>query len=83
MGSHLPFNELGLTSMYIMKVFISLATLVAVAVAQDGYANVNGVTSGGAGGTTTTVSAVAAFQTAIKVWFTRACVTFPPTYTRV
>ncbi|KAF9488892.1 polysaccharide lyase family 1 protein [Pleurotus eryngii] len=49
-----------------MKVIVLLSLLVSSAVAQDGYAALNGGTTGGAGGTTTTVSVAAAFQTAIK-----------------
>ncbi|RDB25868.1 putative pectate lyase A [Hypsizygus marmoreus] len=48
------------------SVLLVLSAVFTVVVAQDGYASLNGGTKGGAGGTTTTVSAVAAFQTAIK-----------------
>ncbi|KAF8640244.1 hypothetical protein AX16_010139 [Volvariella volvacea WC 439] len=43
-----------------------LACVFAGVRAQDGYAMVNGVTTGGAGGPTTTVSSASAFQTAVR-----------------
>ncbi|KAK7044103.1 hypothetical protein VNI00_007819 [Paramarasmius palmivorus] len=46
--------------------FLPLLLPATLTVAQDGYAALNGGTTGGKGGTTTTVSATAAFQTAIK-----------------
>ncbi|KAF8071988.1 pectin lyase fold/virulence factor [Lyophyllum atratum] len=52
--------------MMMIKTLLVIFSLFAAAVAQDGYASQNGGTKGDAGGTTTTVSAAAAFQTAIK-----------------
>ncbi|KAF9266478.1 polysaccharide lyase family 1 protein [Marasmius fiardii PR-910] len=52
--------------MFLLRIPWLLLAFVCSVAAQDGYASQNGGTTGGTGGITTTVSAAAAFETAIK-----------------